>query len=68
MNGIMYENVIVKDYIFDKPLINKIDLMSEICIKDCHNKYFDTIDHICVYHIKLTITGNIELFNLTVKA
>ena len=45
MNG---KNVIVKQYEFDKPIIQKIDSKNDNCIRDCHKKYFHTFDHICV--------------------
>ena len=51
MNGIMKENVIVKEYEFDKPLIQKIDSIIDNCIRDCHHKYFHTFDHICEYDL-----------------
>ena len=47
MNGIRNENVIVKEYEFDKPLINKIDSIIDNCYTNCHNNYFHTFDHIC---------------------
>ena len=54
MNGIMKENVIVKEYEFDKPLIQKIDSIIDNCIRDCHHKYFHTFDHICEYNLSFT--------------
>ena len=50
----MNENVIVKDYEFDKPLIQKKDCINDDCIRGCHNKYFHTFDHISEHDIKLT--------------
>ena len=38
MNGITKENVIVKEYEIDNPLIQKIDFIIDNCIRDCHNK------------------------------
>ena len=66
MNGEMNENVFVKEYEFDKPLIQKIDSILDDCIRDCHNKCFHNSDHIGVYDIKLANIGNIEITNLTV--
>ena len=45
MNGILKENqlTIVKEYEFDNSLIHKLDP-----IRDCHNKYFHTFDHVCM--------------------
>ena len=65
MNGIRNENVIVKEYEFDEPLIQKIDSIIDDCIRDCHNKYFHTFDHICEYDIQLTDIINNELINIT---
>ena len=59
MNGILNKNVIVKEYEFDNPLIQKIDSLIDNSIRDCHNRYFHTFDHICEYDIQLTnITHN----------
>ena len=67
MNGIKNENVIVKEYEFDEPLIQKIDSIIDDCIRDCHNKYFHTFDHICEYVIQLTDINNNELINITIS-
>ena len=67
MNGIMNENVIVKDYEFDKPLIQMINSILHNCIRDCRNKIFHTFYHISVYDIKLTNIGNKEISNLTLS-
>ena len=45
----MNENVIVEEYEFDKPLIQKIVSLNDNCTRDCHNKNFHTFDHIYVY-------------------
>ena len=50
----MKENVIVKEYEFDKPLIQKIDSIIDNCIRDCNHKYFHTFDHICEYDLNFT--------------
>ena len=42
----MNENVIVKEYEFDKPHIQNIDYIIDDCIRDCLYKYFHTFDHI----------------------
>ena len=65
MNGITKENVIVKEYEFDKPLIHKIDSIIDNCIRDCHHKYFHTFDHICEYDLNFTKTSNNETVNFT---
>ena len=67
MNGILHESGIAKEQEFDKPLIQKIDSVNEKCISHCHNKYFHTFDHLCVYDIKLTKIGNNEIINLTIS-
>ena len=65
MNGILNENVIVKEYEFDNPLIQKIDSLIDNSIGDCHNKYFHTFDHICEYDIQLINITNNESVSFT---
>ena len=67
MNGILNENVIVKEYELDNPLIQKIDSLIDNSIRDCHNKYFHTFDHICEYDIQLTNITNNESVNFTIS-
>ena len=38
MKGKFNENVIVKEYEFDKPLIQKKDSIIDNCIRHCHNE------------------------------
>ena len=61
----MNENVIVKEYEFDNPLIQKIDSLIDNLIRDCHKKYFHTFDHIYEYDIQLTNITNKESVNFT---
>ena len=65
MDGIMNENelTIVKEYKFDNPLIQKIDSLIDNSIRDCHNKYFHTIIHICEYDLNFTNITNNESVN-----
>ena len=63
----MNENVIVKQYEFDKPLIQKIDSIIDNCIRDCHYKYFHTFDFICEYDLNFTNITNNETFNFTIS-
>ena len=67
MNDILNENVIVKEYEFDNPLIQKIDSLIDNSIRDCHNKYFHTFDHICEYDIQLTNITNNDSVNFTIS-
>ena len=69
MNGIMNENqlTIVKEYEYDKPLIQKIDSLINNSIRDCHIKYFHTFDHICEYDLNFTNTTNNETVNFTIS-
>ena len=67
MNSITKENVIVKEYEFDKPLIQKIDSIIDNCIRDCHNKYFHTFDHICEYNLNFTNIANNETVNFLIS-
>ena len=55
----MNENNIVKEYEFENPLIQNKDSKIDNSIRDCHNKYFHTFDHICEYDLNFTnITDN----------
>ena len=69
MSGIMNENqlTIVKEYEFDNPLITKTDSIIDNSIRDCHNKYFHTFDHICEYDLNFTNITNNELVNFTIS-
>ena len=67
MNGVLNENVIVKNYEFDKPPIQKIDSLIDNSIRDCHNKYFHTFDHICEYDLNFTNITNNESVNFTIS-
>ena len=67
MNSITKENVIVKEYEIDNPLIQKIDSIIDKCIRDCHNKYFHTFDHICEYDLNYTNITNNESVNFTIS-
>ena len=69
MNGIMNENQLhlVKEYKFDNPLIQNIDSLIDDSIRDCHNKYFHTFDHICEYNLSFTNITNNEIVNFTIS-
>ena len=60
MNGIMNENVNVKEYQFDKPRIQKIISLIDNSLRECYNKYFHTFDHICEYNLNFTNNTNNE--------
>ena len=68
MNGILKENVIVREYEFNEPLIQKIDSIFDEFIRDCRHKCFHTFDPICEYDIQLTNIANIEIVNFTISA
>ena len=63
----MKENVVVKEYETDKPLIQKIDSIIDNFIRDCHHKYFHTFEHICEYDLNFTNIGNNETVNFTIS-
>ena len=67
MNGIMNENVIVKEYDFKKTLIEKIDSLINKSIGDCHNNCFHTFDHVCEYDLNFTIITNNETVIFTIS-
>ena len=56
---------IVRNYEFNNPLIQKIDSLIDISIRDCHQKYFHTFDHICEYDLNFTNITNNESGNFT---
>ena len=63
----MYENVIVEQYEFDKPVFHRIDSITDICFRDCHIKYLLIFDPIYVYVIKLTNNASNEIINRTIS-
>ena len=67
---IMNENqlTIVKENEFFEPDIHKIDSIIANCIRNCHNKFFQTIGYRCVYDIQLPNIGNKEIINLAIFA
>ena len=58
---------IVKEYEFNNQLIQKIDSIIDISIRDCHNKYFHTFDHICEYDLNFTNIANNKTVNFTIS-
>ena len=58
---------LVKEFNFDNPLIQKIDSLIDSSIRDCHNKYFHTFDHVCEYDINFTNITNNESVNFTIS-
>ena len=69
MDGIMNKNqlTVVKEYEFDNPLIQKIVSLIYNSIRDCHNKYFHTFDHICEYDLNFKNITNNESVNFTIS-
>ena len=63
----MNEDVIVTEYEFNNPIIQKIDSIIDNSNRDCHNKYFHTFDHICEYDLNFTKIGNNETVNFTIS-
>ena len=63
----MNEKVIVKQNEFNNPFIQKIDSIIEDFIRDYHNKYFHTFDHICEYDSYFTFIDFIETANFTIS-
>ena len=63
----MNENVIVKEYEFNNLLIQKIDSLIDSSIRDCHDKYSHTFDHICEYDLNFTNITNNETVNFTLS-
>ena len=69
MNGTMNENqlTIDEEYEYDNPPIQKIDSLIDNSIRDCHNKYFHTFDHICENNLNFTNITNNETVNFTIS-
>ena len=67
MNDVLNENFIVKEYEFDNPSIQKVDSLIDNSIRDCHNKYFHTFDHICEYNLNFTNITNNKIVNFTIS-
>ena len=67
MNGEPNENDIVRENEFDNPPIQNIDSIVDNSIRDCHNKYFHTFDHICEYDLNFTNITNNEIVNFTIS-
>ena len=67
MNGIINENqlTIVREYEFDKPLIQKIDSIIDTCYRNCYSKYDHTFEYKCEYDVKLANITNNEIINET---
>ena len=69
MNGILDENqlIIVKEYEFDKPPVQKIDFLIDNSARGCHNRHFHSFDHICENDLNFTITSNNKSVNFTIS-
>ena len=67
MNGEPNGNDIVREYEFDNPPIQNIDSLIDNSIRDCHNKYFHTFDHICEYDLNFINITNNESVNFTIS-
>ena len=58
---------LVKEYNFVNPLIQKIDSLIDISIRDCHKKYFHKFKYRLVYDINFTNITNNETVNFTIS-
>ena len=65
----MNENqlTIVKEYQFTQPLIQTIESLIDNSIRDCHDKYFHTFDHVCEHDLNFTKIPNNETVNSTIS-
>ena len=62
-----YHLTVVRENEFNKPLIHKIESISDKSIRDCDNKYFQTFDHICEFEKQLANNSNNEIVNITIS-
>ena len=67
MNGERNENVIVGEKEFDNPPIQMIDFLIDWSMRDCHNRYSHTFDHICEYILIFTNTSSNKIINFTIS-
>ena len=67
MNGEPNEIDIVREYELDNPPIQIIGSLNDNSIRDCHNKYFHTFDHICEYDLNFTNITKNEIVNFTIS-
>ena len=47
--------------------MNENQLATDKSIRDCHQNYFHTFDHICEYDLNFTNIGNNETVNFTIS-
>ena len=64
MNGIFDERRNVKEYEFHKPLLSKIDSISDNCIRDCKKNYYHTHRFTLEYNTNFTNKRNNEMYSL----
>ena len=63
----MNEKVIVKEYDFNKPIIQKRASLIVNFLKNCLHKYFHTFDQLCEYDLSFTNIVNNESINFTIS-
>ena len=63
----MNDNIIVKESEFNDPLLQKIDSIIDNCIRDCHDKFFNTFDQVCEYDLNFINVSSNETANFTIS-
>ena len=58
--------ITVKEYEIDKPDIHKVDFIGKKVIRDCHDKFFHTLENRCIYDTKITKIAKIQIVNFTI--
>ena len=58
---------IIKEDIFDNPLITEIDSILDGCFNDWQNNYFHKLIYECVFDIQLPNITNNEIIYLTIS-
>ena len=66
MNGVLNENAVVKEFVFNKRDVHEIDYLLDDFIKDCRGKYFHTFENGLVYDKIFTNISHNEYVNFTI--
>ena len=63
----MNDKIFVKGYEFNNPVIQNMDYIFDDCVRDSHDKFFHTFDHICEDVVNFATIGNNEIAKFTIS-